>query len=124
MFDTLLRGLFWLALLFVSYNAFAPPDRVAAPALSDTVLHAVAFIGLTGLLLAAYPRWSHWMSAIALLIYGASIEVVQSQLPLRSAEWKDVAMDLVGIVMGLACYRAFGEQWLHQVRAWWSGSHG
>lgn len=119
MFDALLRGLFWFALLFVSYNAFAPPEHVTAPALSDVVLHVGAFIGLTGLLLAAYPLVPQWLSATALLVYGAGVELVQSQLPLRHAEWKDLAVDGAGIILGFLIYRIVGQRWVQQARARW-----
>lgn len=124
MFDALLRICFWLALLFVSYNAFAPPDLMAAPALSDIVLHVSAFVVLTGLALAAYPRWPQWVSPLGLLLYGAAIEIVQAQLPSRSAEWKDFAVDLLGIAAGIACYRLFGQRWVQRARARWQKPAG
>ena len=103
----------------MSYNAFAPPEQVTAPALSDVVLHTGAFIVLTGLLLAAYPRLRQELSALLLLFYGAGIEVVQAQLPLRSAEWQDFAVDLFGILAGLLIYRTVGHRWVQQARGWW-----
>ncbi|MEM1433817.1 MAG: VanZ family protein [Pseudomonadota bacterium] len=122
MFDALLRGLFWFALLFVSYNAVVPHDQVTAPAISDVALHAGAFFGLTGLLLAAYPSWPRWACLCALLLYGAGIEVVQAQLPHRDAEWKDLGVDLAGIVVGAVCYHTFGSGWVRHARLWWLGN--
>lgn len=116
MFETLLRGLFWLALAFVSYNAFVSPDQVTAPRMGDVFLHSAAFIVLTGLLFGAYPGWANWRGALALLCYGALIELVQLYLPERSAELKDLGVDAVGIGLGVVVYRLLGARVLARLR--------
>ena len=40
-----------------------------------------------------------------MLAYGIAIELVQSFEPTRDAELKDVLVDVVGILLGLALYR-------------------
>jgi VanZ family protein len=39
--------------------------------------------------------------AAAMLLYGAFIEAVQSQLPWRTAEWADLLADGAGVLLGL-----------------------
>ena len=118
MAENLWRTLFWAAWLFVSYNAFAPPDRVTAPHVSDIVLHACAFVALTGLLLAAYRQLRLWPAVLLLLGYGGAIELVQAQLPERSAEWADFGIDAIGIGVGVVAYVSFGERWLLRINRW------
>ena len=116
MADTLARASFWGVLLFVSYNAFAPPDQVSAPSVSDVVLHAGAFATLTALLLAGYEKVGLWRAIVAMLLYGGAIEVVQSFLPERSAEWKDFAVDAVAIGAAVLFYQLLGRRCMTLLR--------
>ena len=117
MLEKALRVLFWGVWLFVSYNAVAPPDQVAAPSISDVLLHGGAFMVLAGLLLGAYQRLHLGLAVVLLLLYGGAIELIQSELPERSAEWKDFLVDALGIGMGVVCYRTFGHRWLAHLSA-------
>ena len=119
MADRLARVLFWSVLVFVSYNAVAPPDRVTAPSVSDVVLHAGAFGTLTVLLLAGYERLGLWRAMGLLLLYGGAIEVAQSWLPERSAEWKDFAVDALGISLAATGYELVGRRCMDWVRGYW-----
>ncbi|MFK7912523.1 MAG: VanZ family protein [Pseudomonadales bacterium] len=112
MSERLLALAFWLALAFASYSAFAPPSLVAAPSVSDIVLHALAFFVLTLLLQMAYLRRRAGLAAGLMLAYGAAIELIQMGLPERSAELKDLLVDLGGIGLGLLAYRLVGARLL------------
>ncbi len=46
------------------------------------------------------PRLWGWL-VLALLAYGVGIELAQSLLPPRSADWRDVLADALGIAVGL-----------------------
>jgi hypothetical protein len=46
----------------------------------------------------AYPR-AFWKLAIALILYGVAIEVIQSRTGWRSGEVLDAVTDAVGIVL-------------------------
>lgn len=108
MSERLLIGAFWLALIFTTYSAFAPPDMVTAPKVSDIFLHLAAFFVLTVLLQMAHLRRQALVAMLLMLAYGAAIELVQMQLAERSAEWKDLFVDLFGIALGAAAYRIGG----------------
>lgn len=118
MSDRLTIGCFWLVLLFVTYSAFAPPDMVTAPRVSDIVLHALAFFVLTGLLQMAHLPQRPWLAAAWLLAYGALIEIVQMALPARSAELKDLMVDAAGIAAGLLAFRWLGQSATRLLRSW------
>lgn len=110
---------FWFPLLVCTYLALIPdpPDNPVFR-LSDVILHAAAFTYLTfayvlmGAVLrrtaGAGPGWLVLPSGrLALeavgvmLFYGLFLEAVQSLIPERSAELKDLAVDVVGITTGL-----------------------
>ena len=101
-------------LLYVNYKAFSAPGGTAMFEQMDKVLHVSAFAGL-----ACVASWSWapsrpmaWRVGLGLALYGALIELVQSQLPLREASWGDGVADVVGITLGLL--------FAHGVRARWA----
>ena len=75
---------------------------------SDKLNHALAYIVLMlyfGQLVGNQPRRRLWV-ATALIGYGAAIECLQSVMPPRTAEWADLAADLVGIAIGWLLLRS------------------
>lgn len=64
----------------------------------DKAQHALAFGVLMLLVFLAYPR-SFWKLAMALILYGVAIEVIQSWAGWRSGEVLDAVADGVGIVL-------------------------
>jgi len=102
----LLKAAFWLPLLFCTWMALAPqPPKIPGLDLADTVLHALAFSYLAFTLMLAYANRSALQAFVALLGYGVFIELVQSQQIERTAEWKDLGVDVAGIVIGLTLAR-------------------
>ncbi len=90
--------------------ALGPGLGAAGAEVSDITLHLLAFIYLSAALSIAHLR-SHWLRvALWMLLYGALIEIAQSQLPPRQAEWKDLGVDALGIGVGLVVYRLMGER--------------
>jgi VanZ family protein len=66
----------------------------------DKLNHLTAFASLAAV--ASLGRVGAWVRiALALLAYGALIEVLQSFTGTRSAEWGDLLADGVGIASGL-----------------------
>lgn len=101
---------FWLPLLLCTWLALIPqpPDNPVFH-LGDVVLHGAAFTYLTFSLMlveTAIGRRSFIAMAtrvfIAMLGYGIFLELAQSFIPERTAELKDLGVDVVGILIGLA----------------------
>jgi VanZ family protein len=98
----------WRALLFgamavTCWFAFTPhpPELPLSP--GDKLQHITAFTCLTGCrLLASKAGWrgAVW-AALGMLAFGGFIEIVQSFIPGRSAEWLDLGADSAGIAAGL-----------------------
>lgn len=98
---------FWLPLIVTTYAAFAPEGVPTPFRISDIVLHAGAFTYLTAALWRAYHATNNgWKPATWMLAYGIAIEVIQSFEPTRTAELKDLFVDVIGIALGLALYRS------------------
>ncbi len=98
----------WRALLAVlvgvtCFFAFTPrpPELPLAP--SDKLQHIAAFACLAACsLLCARAGWrAAWAAALGLLAFGGFIEIVQSFIPSRSADWLDLRADALGIACGL-----------------------
>jgi len=85
----------------------------------DKVGHALAFAGLAALVafaLAKLPLRRRLMSAAsASTAVGGLLELVQSALPYRSAEWLDLLADAIGAVLGALVLASFAR--LREVRA-------
>jgi len=102
------RLAFWAPLALCTWLALTPGPPAAVAEVSDVVLHLLAFAYLAFALSLAHfsNRWM--MTLVCLLIYGAALELLQSTVSTRSAELKDLGMDLAGILVGLGLYRAIG----------------
>ncbi|UYZ62734.1 VanZ family protein [Hymenobacter weizhouensis] len=87
----------------------------------DTAAHAFVFVVLAGLLIfsvrrqAVWPagrRWAWPLVLVFCLIFGASIEVMQTSMALgRHGEWSDVISDSLGTVAGLGGMWLLKRQW-------------
>ena len=102
------RMAFTALLLFVSYKAFSTPSGAATIEHMDKLLHVSAFVGLACVASWCWApgRRATWGVTLGLAVYGAFIELVQSQLPSREASLADWLVDALGIALGLAL--AFG----------------
>ncbi len=97
---------FWLPLAIATFAAFAPKGVPLPFRTTDVTLHMFAFTYLTAALGNAYfplSRW--WIPALWMLAYGVMLEVVQQFLPPRTAELKDIVVDVAGIALGLLVWR-------------------
>ncbi|HEX3951650.1 MAG TPA: hypothetical protein VHW95_17500 [Steroidobacteraceae bacterium] len=97
------RTVFFAALLFTFYSAVAPPAHALKLTPWDKATHFIAFYGLTGLAVAAFPKRPLWITAALLSAFGALIEVVQG-LPMvrRDRDFWDWVADSVAIGSALA----------------------
>jgi hypothetical protein len=104
---TLLIGLarvaFFAALVFTFYSAVAPVAHTVQLVPWDKALHFIAFYGLTGLAVAAFPKARLWIIALSLSGFGALIEVVQG-LPFvhRDEDFWDWVADSIAITAAMS----------------------
>jgi VanZ family protein len=95
-----------LALLLgtISYLALSPAPPPSMDMGWDKLNHLAAFgtLAFSAFYSLDSPK-ARWLYApLALLGYGVLIELLQSQLPPRSADARDVLADALGIALGLA----------------------
>ena len=114
---------FWIPLLACTYFALVPelPEYPVFD-LSDVILHAAAFIYLSFALVLVFEAKvfeakvfdsripeartrNYLLTAGWMIFYGAALEVAQYFLPPRTAEWKDLSIDFLGICGGLLLAR-------------------
>ena len=84
----------------------------------DKWMHGVAFALLAIWFTGQYARSSYGRVAIMLLAYGLLIEVVQTFVPYRTAEWADLAADAIGIGVGLAIATMATGGWSTRAEEW------
>lgn len=99
---------FYWVLLFIGTHL--PADRIFIPLrLSDKVLHAIAFAGLSFLIAWAVPtneaklHQNTLVAALIAVVYAALDELLQIPVG-RTADWLDFAADCVGVCIGLGSY--------------------
>lgn len=95
---------FWLCLGCVLILALSPAPPHVLTTGWDKANHALAFVGLSVLLFKAY-RLALSLQALILLGIGVMIELLQSQVPNRMAEWGDLLADAIGALVGYGFYK-------------------
>jgi VanZ family protein len=95
----------FLLLVFVMIAALVPKLPFHELALqfriSDKVMHIAAFAFLAVWFSGQYEKRSYWRIALGLIAFGILIELVQSMVSYRTAEWMDLIGDAAGITIGL-----------------------
>lgn len=104
------RVAFWLPLLICTYAALDQGMPSATPKVSDVTLHLFAFVYLSAALRIAHPRLLVTLVVVLMIVYGGLLEIAQSFLPPRQAEWGDLAVDVLGIGIGLLAHYFLGEK--------------
>ncbi len=95
----LARWALYAGMLLGCVLAFDPQGDRLPTVHSDKLQHLAAFAALTLAAWWAYPG-TRWKAMAGLFLFGVFIEVVQSGIPGRSAEWGDLVADGVGIALG------------------------
>lgn len=90
--------------------ALGPGLPSSTPKVSDISLHLLAFVYLTIALRIAHAGLLLPLVVVAMLAYGGFIEIAQLYLPPRQAEWKDFAIDALGVTLGLIVHQLIGEK--------------
>lgn len=100
------RLLFLLLITMISWLAFSPLPPVGVDLGWDKANHFVAFatLAFVGLQCLRPGRRRRWAVVLALLAYGVLIELIQSHVPGRAADARDVLADMIGVAIGLAAH--------------------
>lgn len=97
------RALLALLLIAITWLALVPAPPQVMTTGWDKSNHLLAFASLA--FASAWARWPqprHWPVLFAVLLaYGGAIEIAQSFLPPREADWLDLLADSIGISLGL-----------------------
>lgn len=91
--------LFWAAALGILVLSLLPSATPLPTTGWDKTNHLLGFAVLAALARCAYPGPA-WPRLLALVAYGALIEILQSMTPDRAAEWADLGADGIGILIG------------------------
>ena len=94
------QALFLLLFAAISYLALSPLPPEGLSTGWDKANHALAFAAL------AFTGRFAWTRRplplfMALLAYGAAIELLQTQIPNRDGDWHDLVADAVGLALVL-----------------------
>ena len=101
----LAKSLFWLCCALVAWGTLlAPSGGVDWFPYQDKVMHFGAFATLACTGLTGYPRSRFWL-LVGLVAFAVGIEIIQTYIPVRSAEVADFLADIVGIFVGFAAAR-------------------
>lgn len=93
------RLLLAIALALITWQALSPAPPVE-PQVPDKLLHAGAFVALAWLADFGWPDAGYWLpKALPLLGYGAGLELLQSGIAARAAEWGDLVADATGLIV-------------------------
>jgi len=109
--DAYAKPLFWLAFVVLS-TLFLIPQEYLIPEVFDwwdKLQHSLAFGVLSLLGFLAYSRTHNQILAmvIAMVIYGAVIELAQSLTGWRYGEFRDWLADTLGVAIAWIIYRYF-----------------
>jgi len=95
------RGIALLLLAAVAVLSLVPsPPRPPAILAWDKSQHALAYMALGWWWGQCWP-WARWRVALALVLFGALLEGLQSFSPVRQAEWLDMLANTLGVAAGI-----------------------
>lgn len=95
------RAVLAALVLAICWLAFDPAPPRGVDTGWDKANHALAFAAVGAAARLAFPAARTPSLVAGGMAYGAFIEIVQSQVPGRSAEWADLLADAVGLALGL-----------------------
>jgi len=119
-----------ILLLLVLAGALAPAilpwltDRAPALPQVDKWMHGITFALLALWFTGQYARHTWWWIFVGLCLYGALIEVGQSLIPYRTAEWADLGADALGAMAGIAIAATVTGGWSIRAEAWLEARFG
>ncbi len=101
----------WLLIATVLVNALLPDPAIAPGIISDKVLHLIVFMGLTAWFAGIYQRGVWLRLALAMLVLGALIELLQGMIANRDPSWLDWFANGAGVFAALLLSRFGLDRW-------------
>ncbi len=114
----MLRLGFWVPLLVCTWLALTPSPPESVFRVSDVLLHGLAFTYLTFALGLAHGTLRLRAVVVWMLGYGLFLELAQSVAPERSAELKDLLVDVAGVAVGTVLLMGLGSWSRRLARRW------
>lgn len=106
----------WVMVLGIGAGSLWPSLPQAAAGVSDKFMHFTAYAGLGFVFAGALERARWPWLALALLGFGAAIELAQAWLsPTRTGEWLDMAANAAGVAAGIGLVAAWPGNWCRQL---------
>lgn len=100
-FPKLWTALAWLLTAGVIIGSLLPGNVVEHIHVRDKLMHAGSYLILMVSFAGLYRRGLYPIVAVALLMLGLGLDLLQTLTESRSFDWQDVGMNGVGIVTGL-----------------------
>lgn len=100
-FPKLWTALAWLLTAGVIVGSLLPGEVVASIPIRDKVLHAGSYFVLMVSFAGFYRRGLYLVVAVALLVLGVSLDLLQGLTETRSFDLRDIGMNCAGVVLGL-----------------------
>jgi VanZ family protein len=105
----------WLLVAGVITGSLLPSVWMPDVAASDKVMHVVSYLVLMVWFSGLYRRDRHLVIAVLLFVLGFLLDFSQSASPYRVFDWRDVAANAGGILLGLLLSRFVFEGWCRRV---------
>lgn len=105
----------WALVLSVVIGSLVPASMLRAITVSDKILHAGSYFLLMIWFAGLYRRDKHPWVALALLLLGIALDVLQLDTSTRHFEVADIAADAIGILVGLALSMWVLEGWCRRL---------
>ena len=108
--------MWWLTgaalVLLVTYLSLANVAIHQIPStMGDKLNHLIAYGVLTGWFGQLLLDWRHRaLMAVVLIVFGVSMEVLQSMTGYRFFDWKDAIANSIGVICGLIALRAGADK--------------
>lgn len=105
----------WALVLFVVVGSLVPASVLRAITVSDKILHAGSYFLLMIWFAGLYKRNKHPWIALALLLLGIALDVLQLDTATRTFDLLDIAADAAGIALGLTLSMLLLEGWCQRL---------
>jgi VanZ family protein len=114
-FPKVWSALGWLLVAGVVVGSLVPGQTLRVIHVSDKVMHAGAYFILMIWFAGFYRRGVYPLIAAVLVALGAGLDSLQGLTATRSFDWRDIAMNGVGVIAGLVLAVSLVGGWCQRV---------